>query len=105
MTTKEFVKGFYKEKENLLKLYFNSDNETQVGKSIDKLNLNKEQIEDLKKLLDEVLVDSFYNILLGLDGCSSIGGKQENYKLFDEKGNELTSGDIESFAYELFHDN
>ncbi len=52
--------------------------------------------------MDGTLTDIVCTILLGLDGCASIGGIQELYDLKDENGNQL-SGEIERYAYEYFH--
>lgn len=58
----------------------------------------------MREVLNAVLTDAFYTILLGLDGCAQIGGKQIEYRLADEHGNQLTgSGDIEAHAWEIFH--
>ena len=103
MTAEEFVKGFYLEKEELLKLYFSSEQKTQVGIDMNRLNLTEEQQEKLKSILNGALTDMFYTILLGLDGEAQIGGMQEMYKIYDENGNELTSGEIEGYAWEYFH--
>ncbi|WP_343635655.1 hypothetical protein [Fluviicola sp.] len=102
MTPEEFVKTFYNEKEDLLRAYLSQDTETNVGELIKSLNLTDQQFEILKKVLDSSFTDIFYTILLGLDGCASIGGIQEMYELRDENGNQL-SGDIEGYAYEYFH--
>jgi hypothetical protein len=53
--------------------------------------------------LDAVLRDAFYTVLLGLDGEAQIGGHQETYEITDENGNILTGGEIESYAWEYFH--
>jgi hypothetical protein len=103
MTTEEFVKAFYAEKQNFLKEYISENSETEVGHLIKSLNLNVEQNEIIKKILDSSFTDIFYSILLGLDGCASIGGIQEIYDLKDEDGNQL-SGEIEGYAYEYFHE-
>lgn len=42
----------------------------------------------------------FYTILLGLDGETSLGDVQMQYKVYDENGNEIDG--IESYAYESF---
>jgi hypothetical protein len=44
-----------------------------------------------------------YIILLGLDGEANIGGWQEPLKITDQEDNELTGGEIESLAWEYFH--
>ncbi|NAS32607.1 hypothetical protein GTQ40_16620 [Flavobacteriaceae bacterium R38] len=101
MTTEEFVKAFYKEKENFLKEYLSKNSEAEVRQLIKSLNLTEQQNEIMKKVLNSSFTDIFYSILLGLDGCTPIGGIQELYDLKDEKGNQL-SGEIENYAYEYF---
>jgi len=103
MTTEEFVKAFYIEKQNFLKDYLSENSDTEVGELIKSLNLTDQQNEIMKKVLDSSFTDIFYTILLGLDGCASIGGIQEMYDLKDEDGNQL-SGEIEGYAYEYFHE-
>ena len=104
MTSKEFVELFYNEKNELIKQYFSNPNVTEVGFKIDSLGLTEEQMAKMKDVLDVVLTDVLYTILLSLDGESSIGGIQQTYKLYDENGFELTNnGEIEQYAYEYFH--
>ena len=103
MNTEEFVKAFYREKQDFLTLYLSENPESEVGQLIKKLNLTGQQTEIMKRIIDGILTDTFYTILLGLDGCASIGGIQEMYELKDENGNQL-SGEIESSAYEYFHE-
>lgn len=55
--------------------------------------------------MNGVLRDAFYTTLLGLDGEAQIGERQETFKIEDENGNELTGGEIESYAWEYFHNN
>ena len=103
MTTEEFVKAFYNEKQSFLKEYISEKSETEVGQLIKSLNLNDQQNEIMKKVLDTSFTDIFYSILLGLDGCASIGGVQEMYDLKDENGNQL-NGEIEGYAYDYFQE-
>jgi hypothetical protein len=44
--------------------------------------------------------------LLGLDGCASLGGVQQDYHIRDESGNVICTGDgtIEELAYVSFHE-
>ncbi|WP_421750260.1 hypothetical protein [Croceimicrobium sp.] len=103
MNTEEFVKAFYKEKQDFLTEYLSENSESEVGQLIKTLNLPDQQTESMKKIMDRTLTDIFYTILLGLDGCASIGGIQEMYDLKDENGNQL-SGEIERYAYEYFQE-
>jgi len=105
MTADEFVKAFYQERQSLIDTYFNADSKTDVSLLIQSLNLDDKGTERLRQILNSALRDTFYTILLGLDGEASIGNKQIMYKLFDEENNELTGGEIEAFAYEYFHNN
>ena len=103
MNTEEFVKAFHTEKQDILNVYFSQNSETEVGQLIKSLKLTDQQTEIMKKVLDSSFTDIIYTILLGLDGCASIGGIQEMYDLKDENGNQL-SGEIEGYAYEYFQE-
>ena len=105
MTPEEFVKNFYLERKILIDLYLSSDNETDVSKLIADLQLDEHKTERLRQILNGVLRDAFYTTLLGLDGEAQIGEQQELYKIEDENGHELTGGEIESYAWEYFHNN
>jgi len=108
MTTKEFVKNFYQEKQNILNSSFDTQSEyrTLVSTKIEELNLDKFQTEKLKEIISNVLTDTFYTILLGLDGSASIGNSQQSFKIFDEDNNLISEGgDLEGFAYDYFHGN
>jgi len=58
----------------------------------------------MNEIVGDILTDTFYTLLLGLDGEASIGGVQSSYKIHDKNGNEISSaGDIEAEAWEQFH--
>ena len=103
MNAEEFVKAFHTEKKNFLNEYLADKTESEVGLMIKTLNLNNEQSEILKRILNSSFTDIFYTILLGLDGNASIGGIQQMYQLKDEKGNQI-SGKIEGYAFEYFQE-
>ncbi len=103
MNTEELVKAFYTEKQDFLKEYLSENPESEVGQLIKSLNLTDKQNVIMEKVMNTTLTDVFYTILLGLDGCASIGGIQELYELKDENGNLLT-GEIDGYAYEYFHE-
>ena len=105
MTAEEFVKAFYQERQSLIDTYFDADSKSDVSELIQSLNFDDKGTERIRQILNSSLRDTFYTILLGLDGEANIGGKQILYKLFDEENNELTGGEIEAFAYEYFHNN
>ena len=109
MTPKDFVEGFYKEKQNLLKQYLSPESQSEVGALIKSMGLDKEQSDVLEKLLNSSFTDIFYTILLGLDGCASIGGLlQQQYTVLDENNEQVCGeehlGEVEALAYEYFHD-
>lgn len=103
MTAEAFVKAVKEDKENTLAMYFSDDVETKVGnliKDIIKCGASKEKVYEL---INQVLNENCYSLLLALDGEVSLGNTQIAYKLYDEDDNELTgSGEIESIAFELF---
>ncbi|RKS26585.1 hypothetical protein CLV94_1648 [Flavobacterium endophyticum] len=107
MTTEEFAKNFYLEKINLLKSSFDFESEgrTYVSTKIQELNLNQEHTEKLKHIISSLLTDTFYTVLLGLDGCTSIGkSNQEVFKIYDEQENLISDcGELEAEAFEYFH--
>jgi hypothetical protein len=106
MTTEDFVRGFYHEKQHLLQSYVASQaaDSSHVAHLLAQLALTPEQTAQLPQVLHAVLTDAFYTILLGLDGVASLGAHQEQYQVADEQGNELTgSGEIEAHAYDYFH--
>lgn len=100
MTAEEFVKNCYKEKENMKKIYFDKEKETYVGEQIKNIVSKGVSYEEVKELIDSVMNEAFYTMLLGLDGETSLGDVQMQYKVYDENDNLLDG--IESYAYELF---
>ena len=102
MTPAEFAAAFVEEKRLLLRSYF-AGTKTAVGADIKALGLAPEKRKALRSILDAVLTDAFYTVLLALDGAGSLGGEQVSYSLRDEHGNELTGGEIEGEAWEQFH--
>jgi hypothetical protein len=106
MTTEEFVKNFYTERKRIIEDSFNfgkQDLRSYVSTKIQELNLDKEQTEKFKHIISALLTDTFYGILLGLDGSTSIGNRQETYKISGEDGEIISEcGEIEGEAYEIF---
>jgi len=103
MLSEKFVKNFHDEKQSLLKNYF-SKSESSVSQKIDTLNLSQTQSEIIKDILDDVVTDTMYTILLGLTGSASIGTSQETYKIFDEEGHEIDNDEIEEYAWSYFQE-
>ena len=107
MTSDEFAKNFYLEKLNILKSCFEEQPQypSTVNVKIKEMGLSNTQQEQLKDVIDTLLTDVFYSVLLGLDGESSIGNTQHTYKIHDEEGNLISHcGELEASAYEYFHE-
>ncbi len=100
MTGEEFVQNCYIEKERMQKIYFDKTKETLVGEQIKGLVAKGISEEEIRSLIDSVMNEVFYTVLLGLDGETSLGNVQMTYKLFDEEDNQLE--DIESYAFDSF---
>ena len=106
MTSDEFAKNFYIEKLNFLKSCFEEQPKypSAINTKIKEMTLDSTQQEQLKIVIDTLLTDVFYTILLGLDGECSIGSIQQTYKIFDEDSNLISNcGELEASAYEYFH--
>ena len=84
-------------------MYFNPTGATAVGTAIASLALTTEQRETMKCVLNMVLTDTFYTMLLALDGEGALGGKQERYCLTDSEGNLIAGeGELEAAAWQHF---
>ena len=106
MTSDEFAKNFYIEKLNILKSCFEEQPQypSAVNTKIKEMTLDSTQQEQLKIVIDTLLTDVFYSILLGLEGENPIGNTQQTYKIYDEEGNLISDcGELEASAYQYFH--
>ena len=104
MTLEQFIDCFAKERTDLLSGYLTPSSGSQVATDIAALRLSDEQSRVMARIVGGILRDSFYTVLLGLDGAASIGGRQETFDLRAEDGTPLTgSGKLEALAYERFH--
>ena len=107
MTSDEFAKNFYLEKLNFLKSCFEEHPKypSAVNAKIKEMALDSTQQEQLKEVIDTLLTDVFYSILLGLDGECPIGNAQQTYKIYDDEGNLISNcGELEASAYQYFHE-
>jgi hypothetical protein len=104
MTSREFAQLWYDEKEALVSEFMNTDSQSAVAATVVGLGLSPGQLQGLKRLIDHALTDTMYTLLLGLDGCASIGGQQETYGLFSPSGDQLSGdGRLEGAAWEVFY--
>jgi hypothetical protein len=90
------------EKDYMVHLYMSAQ-DTAVASNIAKLGLPPAKRKVLRAVIDGILTDAFYTVLLALDGEASLGGTQMPYSLRDESGKELAGGDLEGPAWEQFH--
>jgi hypothetical protein len=105
MNADDFARLCREEKDSLLSAYFDEGVETAVGVRLREMQLDEARLAILRDILDCVLTDAFYGLLLGLDGAASIGGMQQCFELRDESGNKI-SGDseLEAAAFTHFHE-
>ncbi|MEN9667769.1 MAG: hypothetical protein RLZZ326_4132 [Planctomycetota bacterium] len=106
MTPDEFVQCFRREKDDLLRTYLDASSGSGVATRIAELVGSPEQRSVMREIIDTALTDTFYRILLGLDGSALLGGVQQEYHIRDESGAVVCNGDgtIEVLAYASFHD-
>lgn len=103
MTAKKFVELCFAEKESTLKEYFDENTPTEVGERLRSLISDGTDKDALYEAVSLILNETYYSILLALDGDASLGGIQMSYKIFDEDQNLLNEcGEIESAAFEYF---
>jgi hypothetical protein len=97
-----FVSRFKAEKDRYFRNVFSSDS----GLASSQAKVLSEKLggdQELRDLVDTVLTDTYYTILLALDGCASLGGMQHTFKVFDEDGNLISNcGELEEPAYLAF---
>ena len=107
MTPEDFVQCLRRTKQDLLGIHFDPSSESAAITRLSALGFSATQLSAVRDVLDSVLTDAFYTVLLGLDGCASLGGVQQSYHIRDEHGAEVCSGDgtIEALAYDYFHGN
>ena len=74
---------------------------SEVAAKIAMLGLDDQQARQLTAILDPVVRDTLYTMLLALDGAASLGGCQQQFTVTDEDGNVIE--DIEAAAWECFH--
>ncbi|WP_308921342.1 hypothetical protein [Janthinobacterium sp. J1-1] len=74
---------------------------SEVAAKIATLGLDDQQALQLTAILDTVVRDTLYTMLLALDGAASLGGCQQQFTVTDEDGNVIE--DIEAAAWECFH--
>jgi len=100
-----FVANWAQHKDELLDEFCDAESDTLVQNLIGELDLDSAQQTQFRRVLDAVLTDTMFGLLLGLDGEASIGSDQRKYRIFDERDGQViaTPGELEAAAYERFH--
>ncbi|WMD19134.1 hypothetical protein RAS12_21245 [Achromobacter seleniivolatilans] len=101
MDGKEFVANWSALKAELLAAFMAPDAASAVAAQIREMGLSAEQTVQLRNVLNTVVRDTMYTLLLGLDGEASIGNSQQQFAISDEDGNVIQG--IEEAAWECFH--
>lgn len=104
MLLNEFVMGLKKERDALFASYVGPDSLSDVAQQLQQAQLSDEQSGKVAAALDVALTDAFYTILLALDGAASLNGSQQSYRLENELGEVISTGDgsLEARAFEVF---
>ena len=85
----------------LVKGFTNPASGSEVAARIAALGLDEEQARQLTGIVDTVVRDTVYTLLLALDGAASLGSCQQQFTVTDEDGNVIE--DIEAAAWQCFH--
>lgn len=85
----------------LVKGFTNVASGSEVAARITALGLDEEQARQLTGIVDTIVRDTVYTLLLALDGAASLGSCQHQFTVTDEDGNVIE--DIEAAAWECFH--
>lgn len=103
MTGEEFVRLCFEEKEGILREYCSPASESAVSGLVRQLVSGGADREMIHQLIDLVMTESWYTMLLALDGEASLGGKQMMYRLYDEDDHLLNEcGELEAAAWDQF---
>jgi len=106
MSPEEFANEFNILKQQIIDGYFSEQSEISRIRALNDAGLNENQLDMVRTLMDDALTDALYTVLLGLDGCASIGNIQQSYILKDEEQRLLSgSGELEASAWDTFHGN
>ncbi|GKS73319.1 hypothetical protein AVME950_00505 [Acidovorax sp. SUPP950] len=103
MQASEFVSNWYQLKGELVAAFTTADGTSETAKKITALNLTPTQFKQVECIIDNVIRDTMYTLLLGLDGAASIGNDQRHLTIADESGQPI--GNLEDEAWRRFHGN
>ncbi|MBB1598236.1 hypothetical protein [Achromobacter sp. UMC46] len=101
MDAKEFVANWNALRAELLAAFTAPEAASEVAAKVREMGLSAEQSVQMQGVLDTVVKDTMYALLLGLDGEASIGDSQQAFTITDEDGTVIQG--IEEAAWECFH--
>ncbi len=105
MTGQEFVKKCFNEKNTTLEMYLNLNSGTAVSEKIKEITKLGVDLKDLRMLVNQILNETYYTVLMALDGEANLDGTQMTYQVIDEENNGINpSGELSDIAFELFMD-
>jgi hypothetical protein len=103
MNAAQFVANWRREKEELMEYFMGASGDTVLAAPVAALGLTPEQLSGLREVLDAVLHDTMFTLLLGLEGATSIGGDRRHYRILDDQGNPVAApGQLEAEAWKQF---
>jgi hypothetical protein len=104
MDAETFAFACRRERDSMLALYSDASTATEVSGKLASANLSGAQKAIVLDAIGTILTDVFYSIILALDGASSLGGLQQNYRLLDEQGETISQGNgaLEAAAFKAF---
>lgn len=101
MNGAEFVGHWHALRLELGQTFMDTASGSEVAARIGALGLSPEQSGQLKGILDMVLRDTMYTLLLGLEGEAGLGPCQQRFTVLDEDGHAIEA--IEEEAWKCFH--
>ena len=103
MNANDFVSAWRSEKDALLAVFTDPASGSATARLFSELQLNSTQQNSLAAALNAALTDTFYTLLLGLDGAAQIGGVQQQFHISNPDGTLVAKpGEIEASAWEQF---
>ena len=79
--SEEFVAMWYSDANSAVEEYLHPDSQSYVGD----IEFSELQMEKIRKIVRQVVVESYFHFLLGFDG-SPVAGVRQKYQMLDEKG-------------------
>jgi hypothetical protein len=107
MGPEEFARACKRERDVLFQMYQDRGGNTSVAEHLRSADLTETQRTHVLAALDAALTDTFYNLLLALDGSASLGGgMRQSYTVTAEDGAAVATGDgrLEAAAWAAFHE-